>query len=344
MNKPPLISVIIPVHNGERTIAACVEAVLACRGPRREVIVVDDGSTDRSAAIAARYHCRLLRHRVRRGAAAARNTGAAAANGDILFFCDADCIAHPRALAIAAAAMRRHGAGAVIGGTYSVTPVDNDFFSRFQSALIHYAESKRPAAPDYIASHAMVMDARMFRRANGFREDFMPMIEDVEFSHRLRGLHGCRLRMEPGFVVRHHFGFTLGRSLANAFVKARFWCRYSRRRGDLWRDSGCASLELKAAGALAGLTAALLAASMLTGSPPLWLDLIPPGLSLLLARRFLALCRRAHGWCFCALAALYYLAPYPAAAAAGCLTGLLDPKAPRLNGERAAAANCRGAA
>lgn len=84
-----LISVVIPVFNGERFLAAAIESVLAQDHEPMEVIVVDDGSTDSSAAIAQRYQVRLLRG-PNRGRSVARNAGVEAANGDLLGFCDAD--------------------------------------------------------------------------------------------------------------------------------------------------------------------------------------------------------------------------------------------------------------
>jgi glycosyltransferase involved in cell wall biosynthesis len=76
MNGSPLISVVIPVHNGEKTIAACLQSVLDSDYCRFEVIVVDDGSTDRTADRTEGFPCQVVRLRTNVGAAAARNKGA----------------------------------------------------------------------------------------------------------------------------------------------------------------------------------------------------------------------------------------------------------------------------
>ncbi|RTL46504.1 MAG: glycosyltransferase [Burkholderiales bacterium] len=94
------VSVVIPCYNAERYIAATLEAVLAQAGSELEVIVVDDGSRDGSAARVAREfpQVRLIR-KANGGVAAARNAGIAAASHDWVAFCDADDIWLPGKLA-----------------------------------------------------------------------------------------------------------------------------------------------------------------------------------------------------------------------------------------------------
>lgn len=92
----PLISVLIPVFNGERHIAAAVESVLAQRDVAIELIVVDDGSRDRTPSILKEYGGALrVVSQPNRGLAAARNAGLAAARGEFLALFDADDICEP---------------------------------------------------------------------------------------------------------------------------------------------------------------------------------------------------------------------------------------------------------
>jgi glycosyltransferase involved in cell wall biosynthesis len=95
---PPLVSVVVPVHQGERFLAETLESALAQTHDPVEVVVVDDGSTDGSAEIAARYPVTLVRQ-PNRGVAAARNAGVAAAKGELLAFLDQDDLWHPGKLA-----------------------------------------------------------------------------------------------------------------------------------------------------------------------------------------------------------------------------------------------------
>jgi glycosyltransferase involved in cell wall biosynthesis len=85
----PLVSVVVPVHNGERFLAAALESALAQDYPEQEIVVVDDGSTDGSAAIAAEYPARVLRQ-PNQGVASARNAGVAASGGALIAFLDQD--------------------------------------------------------------------------------------------------------------------------------------------------------------------------------------------------------------------------------------------------------------
>ncbi len=86
-----LVSVIIPVHNCEAYLAEAIASVLAQTYRPLETIVVDDGSTDRTADVARRFQDAVEYHRLtHRGAGAARNTGVDLAQGDYIAFLDAD--------------------------------------------------------------------------------------------------------------------------------------------------------------------------------------------------------------------------------------------------------------
>jgi glycosyltransferase involved in cell wall biosynthesis len=91
VSRTTLVSVIIPVHNGEPFIAEAIASVLAQRHRPIEIVVVDDGSTDASAAIV-RAQGKAVRYRYqpRAGVAAARNAGLALAAGDLIGFLDQD--------------------------------------------------------------------------------------------------------------------------------------------------------------------------------------------------------------------------------------------------------------
>ena len=319
-----MISIVIPVRNGARTLDACLAAAGAAAGPGDEIIVVDDCSTDASAAIAARRPCRLVRLPAPRGAAAARNAGAAAARGEVLFFTDADCLLPAGALARAAAALAAAGERAVLGGTYDTAPADRGFFPAFQAVFVNFHETRRADDPDYVATHALAIRAADFGACGGFDEGFLPILEDVELSHRLRRA-GYRLLIDPGLVVRHDFGFGLAGSLRNAARKARHWVRYSARNRDLLADSGTASRGLKAAGALAGLGWAGLAAAVALGKPALALAAPLCALGGVAANAGLVRAFAAAGGArFAAAAALYLVTLYPAAIAVGTARGLVD--------------------
>ncbi len=330
-----LISVVIPNYNGTSTIEKCLEAAFSSRYDNFEVIVVDDCSTDNSAEIIKRFPCKLIHLDKHSGASKARNTGAYNSIGEILFFIDADCILQKDTLKAVNKAFKEVSpphpplgkggqGGVVIGGTYTRTPYDNNFFSTFQSIFINYSETKNKE-PDYIAAHAMVIDSRVFMEGGGFPEDFLPIIEDVEFSHRLRR-SGYKLVMNPEILVQHIFNFTLLKSLRNAFRKSKYWTVYSLKNKDLFNDSGTASLELKTNVASFFLSMILLLLFFLTGSLIyLIFIVILEAINIrIINRKFIKSFLDAKGLIFTFASTIYYIMVYPVAVGAGSIAGMVD--------------------
>jgi len=97
-NNHPLVSLIIPVYNGERYLAEALESVSVQDYAPLEIIVVDDGSTDQSAQIAQSYSMATYIYQVQQGVAIARNTGLAAASGEFITFLDSDDIMLPKSI------------------------------------------------------------------------------------------------------------------------------------------------------------------------------------------------------------------------------------------------------
>lgn len=322
----PLISIVVPNRNGAATIGRCLEAALASRHRNFELIVVDDASEDDSLDRIRDFPCRVVQLPRHGGAARARNAGARASRGEVLFFTDADCLLEPDALARAVETLRG-GADLVVGGTYTLAACEPRFFDRFQSVFIHHFETKRAPQADYLATHALAVFAKTFRRHGGFAENGLPILEDVEFSHRLRRA-GCRLVMDPAIEVRHVFDFSLGRSLRNAFRKARYWTCYSLGNRDLLADSGTASHQLKLDFAAWCLSAALIAAASGAVAPG-WMAavLAVQAANAYASRGLLRDFHRAHGLAFASAATLYYLLVYPLAVGAGALAGLWSYRA-----------------
>jgi glycosyltransferase involved in cell wall biosynthesis len=100
----PLVSVVVPVHDGERFLGDALKSALAQDHPRVEVVVVDDGSSDRSADIAGAFPVRLLRQE-NQGVAAARNAGIEASGGQLVAFLDQDDVWLPTKLSRQVAAL-----------------------------------------------------------------------------------------------------------------------------------------------------------------------------------------------------------------------------------------------
>lgn len=101
MNAPlPTVSVVIPCYNNEPFVAAAIESALGQTYPNVEVVIVNDGSTDRSAVVIDRYRDRAkVIHQDNAGACVARNRGLAEAEGDWIKFLDADDLLKPDCIA-----------------------------------------------------------------------------------------------------------------------------------------------------------------------------------------------------------------------------------------------------
>jgi len=319
MNKR--ISVIIPNYNGGSTIGRCLESAFSSEYDNFEVIVADDRSTDNSEKIIKKFPCRLISLEKHSGASKARNTGAENSAGEILFFIDADCLIQKDTLTKVSREFSNIDK-TIIGGTYSAIPYDKDFFSAFQSVFINYSETKKKE-PDYIATHAMVIDARVFKTTGGFAESFLPILEDVEYSHRLRKM-GYKLIMNPEILVQHMFNFNFIKSIKNAFRKSKYWTMYSLWNKDLLSDSGTASHELKI-NVAAFIVNVLLITSFLYASNILFLVPVLPvyAVNLAASRGLIKAFYRAKGLSFAIIAALYYTLIYPLPVGAGAVSGII---------------------
>ncbi len=120
----PEVSVVIPTHNREALLAVTLLSALRQQNASLEVIVVDDGSSDGTAAYVAGLHSdnlRLLRHPTALGVSAARNRGVAESAGGWVAFCDDDDLWAPEKLARQLAAARDTGRSWVYTGSINVT-------------------------------------------------------------------------------------------------------------------------------------------------------------------------------------------------------------------------------
>src|SRR5690348_6716413 len=93
---PPTVSAVIPAFNSELCVSNAIQSALAQTYEIAEIIVVDDGSIDGTARLAASFPKTRVIRRPNGGQGAARNTGVAAASGDWIAFLDSDDTWHPR--------------------------------------------------------------------------------------------------------------------------------------------------------------------------------------------------------------------------------------------------------
>ena len=192
------VSVIVPAHNAAPYIAEAIDSIQTQEHGNLDIVVVDDGSTDATAEIAAVDGVRLLRQ-PQRGAGAARNAGLALARGEFIAFLDADDLWTAGRL------------GVQLSAATAQPDVDLVFgrVEQFISPEIDAAEAgihcPTGSAPAYLAG-SLLARASAFRRVGGFRED-LQLGEFVDWCARAEEL-GLRSHMLDETVLRRRIHST----------------------------------------------------------------------------------------------------------------------------------------
>ncbi len=189
-----LLSVLIPVYNGERYLAETLDSVLRQQWQPMEIVVVDDGSEDRSAAVAEGFgpsvRCVRCPHR---GLAASRNEAVAAARGGFIAHLDGDDLLPPRSIAVRMAAFEAEPALDVVAG-HLLEFFSPDLDAGARSRLVLPEAAKR----GHVAG-ASIIRAECFQRFGGFDEDYRNSA-DLDWFIRATGA-GARVRVLPDVVM-----------------------------------------------------------------------------------------------------------------------------------------------
>jgi GT2 family glycosyltransferase len=236
----PRVSVVIPNYNYERTLGLCLESVLQQTLPPYEVIVSDDASVDGSVAVAQSFPCTVLRAERNRGVSAARNAGAAASTGEVLFFVDSDEALAPDAIEQAVRLLARDpGLGCVHGVIAPVPLIDDGPVEWYRTLHAHHWRQRAvgPTPTAYFAVAAL--PRRVFQEVGPFDENLRDA-EDVEYSDRLSASY--RILLTDLMVAYHDEEHVLGAMLAEQFRRAQllvpFAARHRSRPGALRANSG----------------------------------------------------------------------------------------------------------
>lgn len=192
-----LISVIIPAYNEEKFIEQCLHSVLQVRKRNFdfEVIVVDNGSTDNTVALAEKNGVKVL-IKSQGYVSAVRNHGAQAAKGEILAFVDADCEVSEQWLSTA---VDLHTSGkADVVGAFPESPPNSGWIARI---LQENARNKVAAAIKYLPACNIIVKSDAFHSVGGFNEE-LETNEDVDLSARLVQA-GYRIYADRNLKVCH---------------------------------------------------------------------------------------------------------------------------------------------
>jgi glycosyltransferase involved in cell wall biosynthesis len=199
----PLVSVIIPVHNGAEHLADCLDHLFRSDACDFECIVVDDGSTDRSAQVAENRGARVIRLDGRRGPAHARNVGARESVGEILFFLDSDVLVTRGTIDRAIAHFRDNPDLDAVIGSYDDSPRSKDFISQYRNLMHCYVHQQGRSRASTFWAGCGAVRRNVFFELNGFDQSYnRPAIEDIEFGYRLARA-GKTILLDRDLLVKH---------------------------------------------------------------------------------------------------------------------------------------------
>lgn len=194
------VSLYIPCFNAAGTIRLCLDGVFRQPYALKEVLVIDDGSTDETVAIASRYPVRIIRHETNRGLAAARNTAVRNIDAEFIASLDADCLPRDEWLVFL---MKRFDSSKIAGvGGKLLEDSSKSVFDAWRSVhMKQYWEVKKRKPPFLFGSNTVFRKEALVK-IGLYDEKFNCNYEDVDISTRLKKAK-YSLIYEPKAVVLH---------------------------------------------------------------------------------------------------------------------------------------------
>ncbi|MFB3786676.1 MAG: glycosyltransferase family 2 protein [bacterium] len=216
----PGLSLIIPVYNGEKTLPDTLRSVFSLDPAADEVIVVDDASTDRTAALAGQAGARVLRLEKNQGPAHARNHGAREARFDILVFTDSDVLV-PKQLRHELQALFQETGTDAVQGTFSEVCPHANYFSQYKNLYNRYVLNELPDWIDTTFTSLTAVRRSSFLACGGFDENIRgASVEDRTLGRNLRR-QGFRIRLDRTIEVIHNKKLTPWGFIQNQFRRSR---------------------------------------------------------------------------------------------------------------------------
>jgi glycosyltransferase involved in cell wall biosynthesis len=316
------ISIIMPVYNGVEFIVKSLPPLIEMqrRGEVREVIVVDDTSTDETAQLAADLGARVIPSGGRLGPGAARNEAAKLAAGEILWFVDADVIIHDDAAAYMEEGFADPEVVAVFG-SYDDRPPAQNFLSQYKNLVHHFYHHRGRREASTFWSGCGAVRKQAFLDVGGFdiEKYKRPSIEDIELGYRLREAGG-KIMLFPELQSTHLKVWRFVNLIhTEIFCRAIPWSRLMLQQTGIVDDLNVSSQERLRAG-LAGIFF-LIVVAVLPGWLPWWSPVVFAGVVILVNRGLFSLFYQRKGPLFAVMGLafhqLYYL--YSSAAFVYCL-------------------------
>jgi GT2 family glycosyltransferase len=231
------VSIIIPTAWADDGLRRCLLSVTRANPPASEVVVAVDGADSAACDMAASFGALVVTTPVRGGPSGARNVGAQAARGDILFFVDSDVLIPSDAVARVQEAFAARPDLAAIFGSYDDEPDAPNFLSQYKNLLHHYVhQTGREDASTFWAGCGAIRKEAL-KAVGGFDTAYQtPSMEDIELGYRLRAA-GRKIRLVKSLQVKHLKHWTAGTLLrADFLARALPWSRLILKSGVLIND------------------------------------------------------------------------------------------------------------
>ncbi len=213
MSDRPLLSVIVPAHNGAGMLPRTLGALSNSDMPRDkwELVVVDDGSSDETSLIAARYADTVVTLPGKAsGPAYARNRGFEVTRGAVIVFIDADVVVRTDTLSRFAKLFSDQPDIGAAFGSYDTKPPASGIMSQYRNLIHHYVHHQNAGDVETFWAGAGAIRREVFAEAGMYDEWHYskPQIEDIELGARIRKI-GHRILLEPSIQVTHLKKWTL---------------------------------------------------------------------------------------------------------------------------------------
>ena len=242
--KMPMVSVVICAYDAQRTMRDCLESLRRLDYPNFEVVIVDDGSRDRTADISMDFpEFRLIRQ-PNKGLSVARNVGMQAARGEIIAYTDSDCVVDPHWLTLMIRSMTENNFDGCGGPNYAP----------HEDGWIEASCAASPGAPchvlvaedraEHLAGCNMLFSKAALAKIGGFDPQFTSAGDDVDICWRMLDA-GFKLGFSPAAFVWHfrrntvkaYYGQQRGYGRAEAMLYPRYPERFNVMGQIAWRGT-----------------------------------------------------------------------------------------------------------